>query len=376
MEKNNEIIFAISEVGASHKPKGVPCQDYSLKVNDGDIRMIVVCDGHGSKTYVRSNVGSRLAAKIARDVLMDFVKEVSPLKFLNKKGAVTSRPEREDSLWGDAPAKPVDDMTEMERLNHEQTVMFYGQVKDVREQDSVFKSLFEKIYSRWVEAIKKDSEDNPFSDSEKEALGNNRIEKAYGSTLMAYVRTPFYWFAIHIGDGRMIAADSRMEMTQPVPWDCNCFQNFTTSLCNREALRLFRYAFDGTGNFPAAVFCCSDGIEDSYGDYTIAPKRLHEFYAGLLNEFVVNGESETLKKIADFLPILSEKGSRDDMSLAAIIDVDVVKTALKYYEKQQKIDALKSDLETIAKEIEEKDSARKNDWKEMLQKNNLANAEE
>ena len=102
MEDKNRIIFAASKVGASHLPKGMPCQDYSLKVDTDSLQMIVVCDGHGSKTYVRSDVGSRLAAEIAKKNILKFVDNMTPLLFKDKKGAVTARPLWDDDLWGAA----------------------------------------------------------------------------------------------------------------------------------------------------------------------------------------------------------------------------------------------------------------------------------
>ena len=342
MGNRKELVFAISKVGASHFPKRVPCQDYSLKWEDEDVQLIIVCDGHGSKTYVRSNVGSCLAAEITKEVLLNFVCNTSHMLFRNKKGAVTARPESwDDNLWGASPNKTIEAMTETEQENYDQNKLFFEQVKDIRNIDSVFKRLFEEICMKWGEAIKKDSEGNPFTAEEKEALGNHRIEKAYGSTLMAFVKTPHYWFAFHIGDGRLITIDRHLDMVQPVPWDCNCFQNYTTSLCNTEPVKLFRYAFDGTGQFPAAVFCCSDGIEDSYGDYDIDPKKLHGFYRGLLDQFVKVGEETTLKKIENFLPVLSEKGSRDDMSLAAIINLDALQDGLEEQEIRDEINKVK-----------------------------------
>ena len=142
-------------------------------------------------------------------------------------------------------------------------------------------------------------------------------------------------------------------MVQPVPWDCNCFQNYTTSLCNTEPVKLFRYAFDGTGQFPAAVFCCSDGIEDSYGDYEIDPKKLHGFYRGLLDQFVKVGEETTLKKIENFLPVLSEKGSRDDMSLAAIINLDALQDGLEEQEIRDEINKVESQLRDLQRQENE-----------------------
>lgn len=354
MENNKEIVFAISKVGASHLPKSMPCQDYSLKGEDEDVQLIIVCDGHGSKTYVRSDVGSCLAAEITKEVLLNFVCNTSHMLFRNRKGAVTARPESwDDNLWGASPNKTIEAMTETEQENYDQNKLFFEQVKDIRDIDSVFKLLFEEICMKWGEAIKKDSEGNPFTAEEKEALGNHRIEKAYGSTLMAFVKTPHYWFAFHIGDGRLITIDRHLDMVQPVPWDCNCFQNYTTSLCNTEPVKLFRYAFDGTGQFPAAVFCCSDGIEDSYGDYEIDPKKLHGFYRGLLDQFVKVGEETTLKNIENFLPVLSEKGSKDDMSLAGIVNLDALQDGLKEQEIRDEIAKLESQLHDLQRQENE-----------------------
>lgn len=354
MDNRKEIVFAISQVGASHLPKEVPCQDYSLKWGNEDVQLIIVCDGHGSKTYVRSDVGSRLAAEITKETLLNFVSNTPYKLFRNRKGAVTARPDDwNDNLFGGALHKPVEDMTETERQNHEQNQLFFDQVKDNRDIDSVFMSLFEEINRKWVEAINKDSEDNPFTVDEKEALGNHRLEKAYGSTLIAFVKTPYYWFAFHIGDGRLITVDRHLDMVQPVPWDCNCFQNYTTSLCNTGSVKLFRYAFDGTAQFPAAVFCCSDGIEDSYGDYELNPKKLHGFYRGLLDQFVKVGEETTLKNIENFLPVLSEKGSRDDMSLAGIINLEALQDGLEEQELRDKIDKVESQLLDLQKQENE-----------------------
>lgn len=354
MNMENRIVFAISKVGASHLPKDMPCQDYSLKWEDENVQLIIVCDGHGSKTYVRSDVGSRLAGEITKETLLNFVGNTPHILFRNRKGAVTARPEWwDDNLWGASPNKPIESMTETELENYEQNQLFFEQVKDIRDIDSVFKLLFEEICMKWGEAIKKDSEGNPFTAEEKEALGNHGIEKAYGSTLMAFVKTPYYWFAFHIGDGRLITVDRHLDMVQPVPWDCNCFQNYTTSLCNTDAVKLFRYAFDGTGQFPAAVFCCSDGIEDSYGDYDLKPDNLHRFYRGLLDQFVKVGEETTLKKLENFLPVLSEKGSRDDMSLAGIINLDALQDGLEEQEIRDEINKVESQLRDLQRQENE-----------------------
>ena len=123
----------------------------------------------------------------------------------------------------------------------------------------------------------------------------------------------------------MLAADESLHWKQLVPWDDNCFLNQTTSLCNTNPLPMFRYAFDGTGNFPAAVFCCSDGIEDSWGDYEVAPHMLHDYFTALATYFIREGKEATLDNLSEFLPKLSAAASKDDMSLAGYINKDAIR---------------------------------------------------
>ena len=112
--------------------------------------------------------------------------------------------------------------------------------------------------------------------------------------------------------------------------------------------------------FPQRCFCCSDGIEDSYGDYEINPQKLHGFYQGLLDQFVKVGEETTLQNIGDFLPVLSEKGSRDDMSLAGIIDISLVENGLKEAEIKDKIAELDNQINELEKQKERLEMELKN----------------
>lgn len=183
--------------------------------------------------------------------------------------------------------------------------------------------------------------DNPFTEKEISHLKNAAFVKAYGSTLMAYVRTSLYWFAFHIGDGKLVACDRNMKWCEPVPWDCNCFLNMTTSLCNSNPIPMFRYAFSGKGDFPVAVILGSDGIDDSWGTM----ENLQNFYSQTLSIFNKLGEEQAIKELADYLPELSRKASQDDMSIAGIIDMDEIGNAVAVYNVQRKLIALKQERE-------------------------------
>lgn len=349
----NIIVFNATERGFSHIKTDKPCQDYSLSYQNetGELQIAIVCDGHGSDTYVRSDVGSRLAAEVTFSALQSFIKEVPNRLFLDKKAAVTARPDLSVTIH-QKPVKRQDELTEIDKQRIQQEKEFNIAVSTIPEQDRFFTHLFGNIYSQWLDAIEKDASENPFSADEKLALGNNKLVKAYGSTLMAYVRTPLYWFAFHIGDGKLMACDEKLVWSEPVPWDYKCFLNLTTSLCDSNPIPAFRYAFSGCGDFPSAVILGSDGLDDSWGNF----ERLANFYSQTLCIFEEEGHETAAKELKDYLPKLSEKASRDDMSMAGIIDMDSIKAGCSLYKKRREIKQLEEEKikrENEVKKIEE-----------------------
>ena len=317
----NAETFAVSKVGAKHLPANIPCQDFSLEYNDGEIQLIVVCDGHGSPSYVRSDVGARLAAGIAKDELMQFMQSEDARKFLgNRTGAVTARTDVGDSCW----SEKSEEKSETAKLREEQAMLYQQQIGNIQPQEKLIRDVCRRICEKWVAAIQQDAQENPLTDAEKELLGKNDLVKAYGSTLMAYVQTRWGWLAIHVGDGRLLCLNDSAEpyenWTPLVPWDSTCFLNYTTSLCDKNPADSFRYAFDGTGRFPFAVFACSDGIEDSVGDYDEAPECLNRFYMRLLQMYLDIGKEQAVARMDEGFSDMSLHGSKDDMSLAGIIN--------------------------------------------------------
>lgn len=145
------------------------------------------------------------------------------------------------------------------------------------------------------------------------------FEKTYGCTLMVYVQTPDFWLAFHLGDGKMVrlcVEDGNAVFDQPIPWDEKCFLNKTTSICDSHALEEVRYCYQGDGRFPEAVFLGSDGMDDSYGD----GENLTNFYIQLYKLIAKSGREQAEKELAESLPIISQRGSKDDMSVACVYD--------------------------------------------------------
>jgi len=302
--------FNLSAQGASHIKKNKECQDYSLSFYDDNFAFAVVCDGHGGDDYVRSAYGSEFACKVAKRNITDFVNSVN-LEDLN--------------------------------INSKQLIT----------------NLEASIINDWNEEVKKHFNENPFSESEMSALSNkakkkyfqdNRIECAYGTTLIAVAVTKEYWFGIHIGDGKCVAVKPESKFVQPIPWDEKCFLNATTSLCDSDALENFRYIYSSE-KLPVAVFIGSDGIDDCFSN----DRQLFNLYKTVLYSFATTDFDKAIDDLRDYLPRLSSKGSGDDVSVAAILDLDLISQidAVKEFDREKE----KAHVEENARREAEKSEA-------------------
>lgn len=286
--------------GESHKSTDKPCQDYSWSGSWNGGSMAVVCDGHGGARYFRSDVGSKLCTEITVEAVKQFVSTVDKSIFIGKP--LTQR-------------KAIEEMAYSEKL---------------RPADEALRQLFSSIIVRWRDAITKHAQSvplTPWEETHVEAKYQDdfkqeyKLEKTYGCTLMAYVQTTDYWFAFHIGDGKCVAFDEVESLwNEPIPWDDRCFLNKTTSICDSDALSEFRYCYRGDGKFPVAIFLGSDGMDDSFGPM----ENLVDFYIQVVKSIAQSGAEATQESIVKDLPVLSKRGSQDDMSIAYIYNEDKI----------------------------------------------------
>lgn len=288
--------------GESHKATNKPCQDCAYAEHSDSLSMAIVSDGHGGARYFRSDRGSRFAVEIAADSLRQFVEAMKE-----------------------------------QRLFSGQPFTAYGIDLPVEAQkDKVLNSLkwlMASIISKWNNRIAEDAESTPLTDWERQNVeekyrnefeenvgsGNGTFEKTYGCTLMAFVRTPGYWFAFQIGDGKAVffnVAGGKLAPAQPIPWDERCFLNKTTSICDSDAANEFRFCYEADGSFPIAVFLGSDGIDDTFGDGNL----LTDFYIRIFKEIAFKGRDKTLDALKKDLPKISKVGSKDDMSVACVYE--------------------------------------------------------
>ena len=304
--------YSFSCQGESHKADNKPCQDYSFHaVYENGLAMAIVCDGHGGERYFRSDVGSRIATEVILDSVKTFVEKIDKDLFIGKP------------------------FTSQEAVTSEEVV------KKKTPVDTAFRQLFSSIIYQWNQKIAEHAANTPVSEWEQQHVDSKYInelstsetfEKLYGCTLMVYVQTPDYWFAFHLGDGKCVSFHQEGDLWQmPIPWDERCFLNKTTSLCDADAINEFRYCYEGDGKFPMAVFLGSDGMDDSFGEDT----NLVNFYIQVIKMLVTEGLDETVKSIESDLPQLSKIGSKDDMSIAFIYNIDALREHIQDFIQYQ-----------------------------------------
>ena len=311
--------------GASHKATDKPCQDCAYAESSEALSMAIVSDGHGGARYFRSDRGSKFAVEVTTEAIKGFVDAMKDNNIFKGKPFTAYGVEAQSSGLKDRA---------LDRLTW----------------------LTNSIITKWNSKIAEDAKTQPLTDWELQNVDEKyrqefllgiqsdtaSFEKTYGCTLMAYVRTPDYWFAFHIGDGKAVffnIVDGTFESVQSIPWDEKCFLNKTTSICDSNAANEFRYCYQGDGTFPVAVFLGSDGIDDTYGDGDILTK----FYIKLYKEIANNEKDKVLRMLIRELPKISELGSKDDMSIACIYEdanlgentVAMVQWSLKHEENRE-----------------------------------------
>lgn len=268
---SNMYSFHVVERGSSHVLIDKPCQDFAMSLSSPSYAIGIVADGHGSDKYFRSERGSKFAVEVTMSILKEF---------LSVTRNMTQLPKGE---W--------------------------------------HKQIAASIISHWNDRIEADKTTEPFTEEELQSLKESdrqqvkdgKWQSAYGTTLIAIVRTKKCFFGLHIGDGKCVAIDNNGNPSQPIPWDDRCFLNQTTSLCDNDAISLFRFVYL-TENLPTAAFVASDGVDDTYS----TDERLYDFYVTMWKMFL-SDSTTALKDIQSFLPKMSEQGSHDDISIAGII---------------------------------------------------------
>ncbi len=289
--------------GYNHINNDKVCEDSSDSYDEEELHICVVADGHGSDNYPRTDKGSDFAVRSAIECIQEFVSENTPEELVKDDGNI------------------------------------------------LLKQLSEKILIKWNELVKEDYEKHPFIEDElvnvsekyrQLYLSENdekKAKKAYGTTLISYVVWKGCSFGLQIGDGKCVVVERDASFREPIPWDDECTFNITTSICDDNAAEEFRFYVSGT--VPAAVFCGSDGIDDSY----TGMEEVYALYRSMLTILGEHGKEVFEKETEEYLPVLSKKGSGDDVSVAAIIDHERTEIIAPVLKLQAEMFKLENELE-------------------------------
>ncbi|MDR1559855.1 MAG: protein phosphatase 2C domain-containing protein [Clostridiales bacterium] len=266
--------YSISAKGASHVTRDVVCQDHSGYARGGNYCAAAVSDGHGSERHFRSGVGAEAAVNIALEAVKELIS------------------------------------------NEEEFIPFME-----RRYQTVLKQLAGYISAKWVDEVVAHFNDNPILETEQKAYeeyylsDNNDSERnittMYGATLIVGAITESYAFAVQIGDGACVVEQrDGYCFIPPSTIDERLFLGYTTSLCDANALNNFRFYY--SEDIPQAIVLSTDGVVDSY-----SKDDFLRFNKVLCDLFVQNYD-EACANLSDWLPKLSARGSKDDMSVAGV----------------------------------------------------------
>ena len=304
-ERPRIVVASKTVQGYSHLVKGTVCQDASLARadEDGGWRIVIVSDGHGDHNCPRSDRGSRLAVEVTAQSLSEFAQGAG----------------------------------EPDATGH--TLM--DDLRVHARQGTVVRRLTDAILARWLAAVHEDLQEHPLADDDLAQVDDRyrtryqsgeRLEHAYGATLVCALWLPEVLLLIQQGDGLCLVLDAGGNVSRPIPEDERCFANETTSLCDVDVADAIRHAVVDLAEQPlAAVVLGSDGVENSF-----AKGGGVEGYAkDLLVNLAQDGDASRLAdELDEGLPELSRCGSGDDMSVALAADVEAIQALSEAFRKE------------------------------------------
>ena len=272
----NSLVFDLSLIGKSHIENHIPKQDYSISYRADDHAILIVCDGHSKS--IRSDLGSKFAAEITKEVFSSLFKN---LKVNNKLNA---------SFKLDDPTK--------DRIKIQ-------------------------ILEPWLEKVRKHFNENELSEHEKTIIDKklledleNNSEKIYGTTLLAVLITDFYNIYLQIGDGFIVNTRSGMkqeilfrEIDDRPPGQTESL-SMEKPYSSMRIVKLVNKEID-------AVMALTDGI----GNLTQVFEHLFElfpdkFMSSLLTAEIVDNTISDLKEYTEHLVYSERNTAADDASFA------------------------------------------------------------
>ena len=264
--KKEQMVEAVQEMKQQILGKGIGCQDSSGTVVTDKFAIAVVADGHGSAKHFRSDVGSRIAVKITTKLLKNYM----------------NRPDFKEQFF--------------------------------KHPEFILAQMEKQILMKWREAVEEYHLENPLTEEEEnkipeKAKGKLRTAVIYGSTVLAAVLTKDFSYGMILGDGGFVVLGGDKELYIPLE-DKNSHANYTSSLCNTDAIHFFEHWY--TTETVKALFVSTDGLFKSFASEEDFLK-----YHGLLSHMFHDTE-KMQKSLKRNFEKRTREGSGDDISIAFV----------------------------------------------------------
>lgn len=278
-----------------------------------------VSDGHGGAPYFRSQKGAEFAIQTTIELLSESIDKIALA--LEKKDYTKLNSSLSSSFVRRWMQKVMEDVAGTDRVVFEKEL---NELKQVDEKAwKVYCDELDNAYAlatQYVNLYRNPAEKDKEQVSLDKDFSKLDIKSMYGCTIAAYFRikdTPL-WYAFKVGDSDILMSFDE-EYLKPIPDDPQCYENVTTSLCDNSVVKEFCFPEKKyLERVPKTVFCSSDGVANSFTDEDF----LKKFYTKLQFSCDEDGPDKTKSEVKDTLPMLGEKGSGDDISLAGIISYD------------------------------------------------------
>jgi serine/threonine protein phosphatase PrpC len=286
--------FGESVRGASHMRSETVGQDSYKIVSEGNVLILSVADGHGSKQAVFSKDGSQIAVDVFCRIMQEYVRNYNIDKFADSeiKGKIASIA---DNLPGLNLGSKTDELIAF--LNRE------GSTK-----------VAQTITEEWKrEVLQKHAQECRRSFLNGDASVDEPLTtRAYGSTLLGLMIAEDFIFAFQLGDGDIVRIDDN-ELESVIVGD-KILGVETHSIGKPEAWKsaLSRTVrINKRDHLPYAYFLTSDGFANSYPSQEGYEAAITDYF----NTIKEHGSKAVKDNLADWLIETSEKGCGDDTTM-------------------------------------------------------------
>lgn len=319
-----------------------------LKKHETAFSVLAVSDGHGSAPYFRSEMGAEFAIISLVELLTENIDRMttcySNSEFNQIEKGLSVGIANNRWLGKISEHLLTNPITELEYAN------LSSDLGEMCKCAGIYKKAWNDFFKCREERLK--------------FIRASVLKQIYGCTLIAYIETTDFWFALQIGDGDFAISYDGISFQKPIPEDPRCNGNETTSLCEDKSYESFRFAHGK--KIPKIVFCSSDGVSNSvkndkdlFNLYNFIFTRFYDFEFPDCINCTKNISKEnyfcdfgcridlTKKKIFDEIYSISKRGSGDDISIAGSItfeltDIEKVSkyTFLRYAQKIEFSDSI------------------------------------